>query len=621
MAAEPGQWSNEAWADADDAELLSLSREGSSEAYAELWRRHLPAAYAVAAKYRGRASSEDIVADASLRVYQLIQQGRGPQTHFRSYFLTTVKTVAVDGVRRELKVVPTEDEQLEVLTGVEEHRYDAVVDQELVRRAFRGLSERDQQVLWHTAVEGRSPSAVSAVMGMSANGVSVTALRAKDTLRAKYLDAHAARAIERADSDECRWVLERMGRYTRGKLPRRQHLRVEDHLAQCAHARALAVEMAEVNRALPAIIVPLIFMAACAGPHVAVATLSAAVLGSAGTVEGATSGGSDKASQSSTVGSAGAIGVAAVALGSAGGAASAGATTAGAAAGALGAVGAVAGKVVAVVMAAGLGASFVASDVGRQALREGPLGDTSVASVTRMPAPVPGSAGQAINTPAHSGSSNPNPATTTASTGSASSVASAPGPTPPASTDAAPPPAPGSTTSTAQPTTARTVLPPPPSTTTTSSTTPATTTTPTSSTTSSTTTTPTSSTTTTTPVQVPDTVRVYGFSGTALAPVLAIGGSAPPQSIAVTFTSSGPAYEAVVGALEQPHASAALPRWTCRPTAGTKITCTNSTSMLIPLATVPLRPAALPTGTTVTVRASYRGTTFFTQVTRPYPGH
>jgi RNA polymerase sigma factor (sigma-70 family) len=261
VSASVGVWGQE-YVDLDDVRLLALVRGGDSDAYAELWRRHLPAAYSVAHRNRGRASAEDIVGEASLRVYDLIRAGKGPTTNFRSYFLSTVKTVAVDHVRTDLRVVPTETEGLEsVAPHAEAYDMSASVDHQLVRVAFGRLPERDQRVLWQTAVEGTSPAAVATSMGMTANGVSVVALRARDNLRAKYLDAHADRAIDRADDEECRWVLSQMGRFVRGKLPVRQRARVEDHLRSCRHAQGVAFEMAEVNRALPALMVPFIFMA------------------------------------------------------------------------------------------------------------------------------------------------------------------------------------------------------------------------------------------------------------------------------------------------------------------------------------------------------------------------
>ena len=215
--------------------------------------------------------------EASLRVYDLIRAGKGPTSNFRSYFLTSVKTVAVDMARTDLRAVPTETEDLEVASdAVQAYDPGGRVDQQLVRTAFRRLPERDQQVLWHTAVEGTSPAVVATTMGMTANGVSVVALRARDTLRSRYLDAHADRAIERAEDEECRWVLSQLGRYVRGKLPVRQRARVEQHLQDCPHAQAVLLELAEVNRGLPALMVPLIFVA---GSATAAAWLGAAAVG------------------------------------------------------------------------------------------------------------------------------------------------------------------------------------------------------------------------------------------------------------------------------------------------------------------------------------------------------
>ena len=277
MSATAGVWSRD-WSEARDETLLQQVRAGESEAYAELWRRHLPSAYAVATQYRGRASVEDIVGEASLRIYDRIRAGQGPTSNFRSYFLTAVKSVAIDLGRVELRVVPTEPEDLEVAsTAVPPYNAALRVDQDLVRVAFGRLSELDQQVLWRTTVEGVSPAIVGSTMGMSANRVSVAALRARDALRARYLDAHADRAVERAKTEECRWVLSQMGRYVRGKLRSRQRARVDQHLTECRHARVLALELTEINRGIPALLVPLIFVGG---------TSSVAIWASAGLVAG-----------------------------------------------------------------------------------------------------------------------------------------------------------------------------------------------------------------------------------------------------------------------------------------------------------------------------------------------
>ncbi|MDN5797621.1 MAG: sigma-70 family RNA polymerase sigma factor, partial [Intrasporangium sp.] len=267
MSVDVTLWSSDAWSSAADIDLLAKARAGSSEAYGELWRRHLPAAYAVASRYRGRSSAEDIVAEASARVLALVQAGKGPEEHFRSYFLSAVKTVAVDNARRDLRVVPAESDDLESLTDpvIEDYPGEGI-DADLVREAFAGLSERDQRVLWHTTVEGEAPRTLAPVLGMSANAVSARAMRARESLRAHYLDAHASRGAAAADSDECRWTIDHLGAHVRGRLPKRQDERVRKHLAQCSHATMVAAELTEINSGFRALLVPLVLLAGVSTP-------------------------------------------------------------------------------------------------------------------------------------------------------------------------------------------------------------------------------------------------------------------------------------------------------------------------------------------------------------------
>ncbi|HEY9496522.1 MAG TPA: sigma-70 family RNA polymerase sigma factor, partial [Intrasporangium sp.] len=310
MAADTSMWSSEAWSSAADLYLLARSREGSVEAFGELWRRHLPAAYAVATKYRSRTAAEDIVAEASARVFSLMQEGKGPAEHFRAYFLSAVKTVAIDQARRELKVVPTKDEELERLSEPALDDLNGLgegFDADLIRTAFRGLSERDQRVLWHTTVEGEAPRTLAPVLGMSANAVSARAMRAREALRAQYLDACARRALPNADSEECRWVISHLGAHARDRLPKRQKARVEEHLKTCQHASLVASDLRAIHSEFPALIVPLIFLAGLSTPGfvnaAALAGLaSGATVGAAGSV-GATGGATGAATSSPPPGS------------------------------------------------------------------------------------------------------------------------------------------------------------------------------------------------------------------------------------------------------------------------------------------------------------------------------
>src|SRR6202034_3516226 len=85
-----------------DAELITASRASGSDAYAVLYQRHVVAARGLARQLvRGRAEAEDIVAEAFARVLAQLKRGRGPDTAFRAYLLTTVRRVAYDRLRAE----------------------------------------------------------------------------------------------------------------------------------------------------------------------------------------------------------------------------------------------------------------------------------------------------------------------------------------------------------------------------------------------------------------------------------------------------------------------------------------------------------------------------------------
>ena len=262
MTAEPILWSSDAWTDADDAQLLAECRRGREEAYGELWRRHLSLAYAAANRWRGRSAPEDIVAEASARVFAQIRDGHTPAGNFRAHFLSVVRSVAVDRARRELRADPSLSSGGE--TGRDPIAGDsgAQVYTDLIRVAFGGLSEADQRVLWHTTVEGSAPRAAAPLLGMTPTGVGIRAKHARDALQARYLEAYATQTgYAGADTPECRWVIGQLGALARDKVPKRHRPRLEAHLASCPHAAAVAADVRAVHDRMPALIVPFLLAA------------------------------------------------------------------------------------------------------------------------------------------------------------------------------------------------------------------------------------------------------------------------------------------------------------------------------------------------------------------------
>ena len=84
----------------------------------------------------------------------------------------------------------------------------------LISRAFTSLPERWRTVLWQVEVEGERPAAVAPSFGLSPNAMAALARRAREGLRAAYLQAH----LTAEASEDCRATVSRLGNYVRGDL-------------------------------------------------------------------------------------------------------------------------------------------------------------------------------------------------------------------------------------------------------------------------------------------------------------------------------------------------------------------------------------------------------------------
>ena len=92
-----------------DADLVAQVRDGHDEPYAELYRRHQPAALALARTLTEHSAADDVVSEAFEKLLHRIRGGGGPEAAFRPYLLRTVRTVAVDASRRTRRLVVAED--------------------------------------------------------------------------------------------------------------------------------------------------------------------------------------------------------------------------------------------------------------------------------------------------------------------------------------------------------------------------------------------------------------------------------------------------------------------------------------------------------------------------------
>jgi RNA polymerase sigma factor (sigma-70 family) len=244
-----------------DAELIAASRASGADAYAVLYQRHVVAARGLARQLvRGRAEAEDIVAESFARVLAQLKRGRGPDTAFRAYLLTTVRRVAYDRFRAESKLVVSGE--MEAFDAGVPFADPALADLErtMISRAYASLPERWRAVLWHTEIEGMRPAEAATLLGLTANGVAALAYRAREGLRQAYLQMHLSGAAR----GECRPTAAKLGGYVRGGLAGRETAAVAAHLEQCADCQAVYLELADVNVALRGVVAPIVLGPAAA---------------------------------------------------------------------------------------------------------------------------------------------------------------------------------------------------------------------------------------------------------------------------------------------------------------------------------------------------------------------
>lgn len=324
MGTAPGAF--EDFEDAGDNELIEAVRGGSGEAYGVLYQRHVAAAHNMARQLTGTsAEADDLVSEAFAKVLTGLRSGQGPNTAFRAYLLTTIRRTAYDRVRKDRKLQYSAEISAEENAELRVPFTDTAVaglERSLATQAFNRLPERWQTVLWHLEVEGQSPAEAAPLLGLTPNGVSALAYRAREGLRQAYLQVHLANLENSGqDLDRCRATVERLGAWTRKGLSKRETTQVDNHLDSCDRCNALAEELGDVNGGLRLVVAPFLLGAGAAGYLAGQSggTAAAAGAGAAGGAAGAASAASSLPRQlAGTVASSAAL-VVAVAVGLAAG--------------------------------------------------------------------------------------------------------------------------------------------------------------------------------------------------------------------------------------------------------------------------------------------------------------
>jgi RNA polymerase sigma factor (sigma-70 family) len=266
--------------ESDEQALLQRLRNGEDAAFGELFELHAAAVRRLAQSLASdRSEAEDITAETFFRVLQALRRGSGPRDYVRAYLLTVARRVSWEwhGARRD---VPVSDDELTFRAGAGADTHARTAEHTLITTAFTSLPERWRTVLWQTEVEGEQPSMVAPHFGLSANATAALARRARQGLRAAYLQAHLS--VNRGP-DSCRAVVEKLGGFTAGSVTGAEAERIKAHLHGCSSCRATQDELRDVCSSLRAHAGVLVLLVPAAG---AAASGSGVLAGLGATVKG-----------------------------------------------------------------------------------------------------------------------------------------------------------------------------------------------------------------------------------------------------------------------------------------------------------------------------------------------
>lgn len=174
----------------DDAELVQRIRDGATDDFSELVRRHQSRVFAILHRYERDAHRiEDLAQETFLKAWRALPQfqASAPFEHWLSRI--AVRT-ALDHLRRqnrrknEMSLAELGDDVLDWLrSGDEPSDLDARSAGEILAHAMRELAPADRVVLTMQELEGRSIKEIAAAIGASGIAVRVRAMRARARLK------------------------------------------------------------------------------------------------------------------------------------------------------------------------------------------------------------------------------------------------------------------------------------------------------------------------------------------------------------------------------------------------------------------------------------------------------
>jgi RNA polymerase sigma factor (sigma-70 family) len=166
----------------DDGDLTAAARRGDGTAVAELYRRHIGAATALAASLTTRADTDDVASESFIRVMNALRAGRGPERAFRPYLMSAVRRQVIDQDHRAKAEDAREPADFDTVVHGNDFE-SAHATRDALRRVLTTLPERWRYAIWKLEVEGLKPRELAVELVISANSASALAYRARAGLR------------------------------------------------------------------------------------------------------------------------------------------------------------------------------------------------------------------------------------------------------------------------------------------------------------------------------------------------------------------------------------------------------------------------------------------------------
>lgn len=235
-----------------DRDLVTRAQAGDARAFGALWSRHVAFATRYAASVTSTIDADDLASEAFARIFTAVQAQGGPRGDFRPYLAVTIRNLAAEWGRARREFTGLDQERIESLEGEGSAGPDE--DADLVMRAFASLPRRWQVALWYTEVEELPLADVATALGINVNAVSQLTFRAREGLRAAWIQEHLPL---RPTGSDCRWAVERMGAYERRRLGKRERTRIETHVADCSDCVRMVQLAEQTGSRLRAVLLPL----------------------------------------------------------------------------------------------------------------------------------------------------------------------------------------------------------------------------------------------------------------------------------------------------------------------------------------------------------------------------